>query len=109
MTLMWGDALLGCAWGFWLALYLDRLYLKQVTLIKLGVFVFWGRSYKANNTLAFVINLLALSLFLLGASAVIGGMVTAWMAFIVGWCASYACYVLFFSSSKQTVPGQQGE
>lgn len=103
MALMW-EMLDRCRLGVWLALYLDRIYLKQFTLIKLGVFVLWGQSFKANNRMAFVLNLLLLSTFLLGASAAIGSVVSAWMEFIAGWCVGHACYLLFFSSSKQSVP-----
>ncbi|KXF79948.1 hypothetical protein [Enterovibrio coralii] len=109
MVLMWSDALWGIAWGMWLAFYLDRVYLKQVTLIKLGVFVFWGRSFKANNMLATALNILLLSGFLFLASAVIGNFVSAWIEFVVGWFIGQGCYTFLFSSSKQSVPDRQGE
>lgn len=97
----WLNITLGVLWGFWLALYLDRLYSKQVTGITLCVFVLLGKSFKANRALASAINIVLISLFLLSASAVIGQFVASWFLFIVAWCVGMAVYSFFFSLPKK--------
>ncbi len=97
---MWVDAVSGAIWGLWLALYLDRFYARQVAAINLCVFVFWGRSFKANRMLAATLNLFLLVGFLLAASALIGKLVSSWVVFVACWCAGYALYSFYFSLRK---------
>ncbi len=92
---VWSDFLIGCAWGAWLAFYLERLYARQVTFINLSVFVLWGRSYKANWRLAKVLNVALLSVFLFAASAVIGMWVGHWGVFILGWGVGHGVFALW--------------
>ncbi|KKD58432.1 hypothetical protein RN22_21240 [Grimontia sp. AD028] len=96
----WLDIAVGTLWGFWLAMYLDRYYRRQVAVVNLCVFVFWGKSFKANRYLATCINVLLVVIFLLLASALIGHLVDNWGAFIGAWCLGLAVYALCFSLPK---------
>ncbi|CZF81300.1 MULTISPECIES: hypothetical protein [Grimontia] len=96
----WFDIAVGSLWGFWLVMYLDRFYRRQVMAINLCVFVFWGRSFKANRYLSTFINIVLVVVFLLSASALIGSLVESWGLFIVAWCLGMAVYALCFSMPK---------
>ncbi|WP_407332580.1 hypothetical protein [Enterovibrio sp. 27052020O] len=97
---LWLDVALGALWGFWLVMYLDRFYNKQVAAIYLCVFVFVQKSFKANRTLASFINLFLLCLFLMSASAAFGSVVQSWGLFVFGWCLGFGVYSLCFSLPK---------
>ncbi|MEZ8141792.1 hypothetical protein A1OO_04675 [Enterovibrio norvegicus FF-33] len=100
---LWLDVALGALWGLWLVMYLDRFYNKQVAAIYLCVFVFVQKSFKANRALASFINLLLLCLFLMIASALIGGVVQHWGLFVLGWCLGGGVYSVCFSLPKPEV------
>ncbi|MDD1794247.1 hypothetical protein L4D06_16670 [Enterovibrio makurazakiensis] len=103
MQMVWLDTVIGLLWGFWLAMYLDRFYAKQVTAVHLCVFVFVQKSFKTNRALGSFINLSVLCLFLMAASALIGHFVESWGLFVLGWILGYGIYLLRFSQPKPDV------
>lgn len=94
------DGIMGGVWGFWLALYLDRFYARQVTAINLCVFVFWARSFRANRLLATALNLILLISFLMLASMLFGHWVESWSVFVACWCGGYAAYSFYLATPK---------